>query len=176
MAAGLLPDGLTGVDRELEFEADKILSWDKSRAEVKSTDWYGILSPDQVRARLDREVYNQNGFPEPAIEEGLYRRAYNPLFGKRPKGRRTWPDLEYDARVGIAGNHRGYPDYTPRDPAGVVLPRDGYYWHLDRYQRSRIRSVMRKLPPHRQDARKVVKAILAEKYGVPTWVIARCLA
>ncbi|QAY04854.1 hypothetical protein SEA_NORM_72 [Mycobacterium phage Norm] len=39
---------------------------------------FGILLPDQLRMRYEREVYNRNGVADPAIESGIYHRAYNP--------------------------------------------------------------------------------------------------
>lgn len=47
-----------------------------------------ILSPDQLELREKREVHNGRGYPDPSIAQGLFRRAYNPNFGRRPTGRR----------------------------------------------------------------------------------------
>ena len=39
-----------------------------------------------------REVLNSNGFPDPSIRQGLYRRVYSPLAGSRP-GRRSSDEM-----------------------------------------------------------------------------------
>lgn len=72
----------SGVDPYLEEEADLILAEDRRRLgrSNESVDW---LSPGQLERRREREVYNKNGVPESHLYEGLFKRAYNPNFGKR---------------------------------------------------------------------------------------------
>jgi hypothetical protein len=50
------------------------------------------LSTEQLQLRYAREVYNSNGFPDPHVVSGLYRRAYNPLSGARPGKNRSSED------------------------------------------------------------------------------------
>lgn len=169
-----------GIDYHLEAEADKFLHADRMKARVTDRKQqgtvYDILSPEQLKLRAQKEVLTPN--IGTVVNHGVYRREYNPLFGRRPKRRSDPYDKpEYDARIPTTTtpySQLGWELYSPRDPAGVVLPRDGYYWHLDRYQRSRIRSLMRRVASDPK-AKHVVRHYLADHYGVPTWVISRCL-
>lgn len=73
----------SGIDYGLEAEANEWLR--KSREGVtKLSEKKDYLTEEQLALRWDREVPNGHGFPEAAICSGLYRRAYNPLAGKRP--------------------------------------------------------------------------------------------
>lgn len=72
-----------GTDYELEAQANEILR--KSREGVtKLSEKKDYLTEEQLNLRQEREVPNGHGFPEAHIIRGLYRREYNPLFGKRP--------------------------------------------------------------------------------------------
>jgi hypothetical protein len=75
----------TGTNYALEAEANELLR--KGREGVtKLSDKKDYLTEEQLALRWDREIPNGHGFPEAAIVSGLYRRAYNPLAGKRPSG------------------------------------------------------------------------------------------
>lgn len=72
-----------GFDWELEEQAAALLRADRLiNGGWKHSDW---LTDAQLQARQMREVFNKNGFPDENIMEGRVFRAYNPLFGTRPK-------------------------------------------------------------------------------------------
>lgn len=72
-----------GPDPYLEELADKILADDRrSRGRRKKSE-ETYLTPGQLGRRKFREVYNKNGFPEPHLYSGLFRRAYDPRVNKR---------------------------------------------------------------------------------------------
>lgn len=73
---------LIGVDPYLEEQADRILAEDRARRGAASKE-DGYLTDGQMDSRRQREVYNKNGVPESSLYSGLFRRAYNPLIGKR---------------------------------------------------------------------------------------------
>lgn len=76
-----------GTDVRLEEMADEILR--KNRAETtRSADNRPYLTDDQLRSRQAREVFNVNGFPDPSICQGLFRRAHNPAARARQSSRR----------------------------------------------------------------------------------------
>lgn len=84
-----------GVDWNLEEYADEMLA--QARREVprsQDDDPYEVLSVGQLDRRRSREIYNRNGFPEPHLYSGLYRRAYNPVMADRKRG--SWADAEGD--------------------------------------------------------------------------------
>lgn len=146
------------------LEADRRKSKDQSFASKQF--W---LTPDQLEMRLGREVYNSNGFPEAHIRQGIYGRAYNPLMGKRPGGKfDPYGTMGFDGRVphghDTMGNVWMGDQWYGRSPWWADSGNHG----LDRYQRCRIRAALRKArDPF------TVRAELAERYGVPTYVIAR---
>lgn len=72
---------MAGVDPYLEEQADKILAEDRKKNPENSDNDY--LTDGQMESRRQREIYNKNGFPESHLYSGLFRRAYNPLIGKR---------------------------------------------------------------------------------------------
>lgn len=74
---------LMGVDPYLEEQADKILADDRKRRGAKAASEDNYLTDGQMESRRQREVYNKNGVPESSLYNGLFRRAYNPLIGKR---------------------------------------------------------------------------------------------
>lgn len=87
-----LLDGLhTGVYAALEDQADAILREGRKGVTALS-EKKDFLTDEQLALRQKREVYNSNGFPDPSICQGLYRRAYNPLEGRRAKGKGTPSD------------------------------------------------------------------------------------
>lgn len=81
----------SGVDYKLEEEADRMLA--ESRRGVTSmsakTDY---LSKEQLALRQSKEVLNRQGAPDASFMSGMYRRAFNPLYGQRPKGKQTSDD------------------------------------------------------------------------------------
>lgn len=81
----------SGVDYRLEEDADRWLA--ESRRGVTSmsakTDY---LSKEQLALRQSKEVMNQNGVSDASLFIGMYRRAFNPLSGHRPSGRRSSDD------------------------------------------------------------------------------------
>jgi len=83
-----LGNAKAGVDYTLEERADALLA--QSRREhprSQDEDPYEVLSPGQMDRRRSREIYNKNGFPEPHLFAGLYRRAHNPkMFDRPPRG------------------------------------------------------------------------------------------
>lgn len=149
------------VEAVLERLADAILRWDRQRLPGKpygST--YGILLVDQLELRAFREMPvdpHSFDFGTP----GLYRRAYAPRRQRKPRGERT--DL-FDSRVGHHGSHAASrtdiwfildPEWAPRPPM-----------HLDRFQRSRIRRVLRNVPPGHARLRSLTRWTLAAQYGI----------
>lgn len=73
----------SGIFPTVEAEANEWLR--KGREGVtKLSDKKDYLTEDQMELRNDREIPNGHGYPEAAIRSGLYKRAYNPLAGKRP--------------------------------------------------------------------------------------------
>lgn len=74
---------MSGTNYELEAIANEWLR--KSREGVtKLSEKKDYLTEEQLTLRQNREVPNGHGFPEAHIISGLYRRAYNPMAGKRP--------------------------------------------------------------------------------------------
>lgn len=75
----------SGVDYSKESDADKLLA--KSREGVTALrDKRDFLTFDQLRLRTQKEVLNANGFSDESLMSGLFKRAYNPLAGSRPRG------------------------------------------------------------------------------------------
>lgn len=78
----------SGINYKLEAEADEMLR--QGRVGVtRLEDKKDYLSSEQLQLRYAREVYNANGFPDPRVVSGLYRRAYNPLANSRPGKNRS---------------------------------------------------------------------------------------
>jgi len=81
----------SGTNYALEAEADELLR--KGREGVtKLSEKKDYLTEEQLLLRQSREVPNGHGFPEAHLVSGLYRRAYNPLAGKRPSRRKMTDD------------------------------------------------------------------------------------
>lgn len=87
----LLDDLYTGVNSGLEEQANAILR-DGRRGVTALSEKKDYLTEEQLNLRQAREVLNSNGFPDPSIRSGLYRRVYSPLAGTRP-GRRPSDDM-----------------------------------------------------------------------------------
>lgn len=82
----LLDDLYSGVNSELEEQANAILR-EGRRGITALSEKKDYLTEEQLNLRQAREVLNSNGFPDPSIRQGLYRRAYSPLAGARPSRR-----------------------------------------------------------------------------------------
>lgn len=84
-----------GVDYDLEEYADELLAKARRlKPRSQDDDPYEVLSPGQIDRRRSREVYNKNGFPEPHLYAGIYRRAHNPNIVNRKKKRNNTEDLD----------------------------------------------------------------------------------
>ena len=82
----MLTRATSGVNYALEELADAILREGRKGVTALS-EKKDYLTPEQLALRQSREVPNGNGFPEAHIRSGLYRRAYSPTFGNRPRKR-----------------------------------------------------------------------------------------
>ena len=87
----MLDNLYTGTNSELEEQANAILREGRKGVTALS-EKKDYLTEEQLNLRQSREVLNSNGFPDPSIRQGLYRRAYNPLANVRP--RRHAPDQD----------------------------------------------------------------------------------
>ena len=74
----------SGDKNSIEEDAERILAVGRRNNGVDDVDLY--LSREQMILRKNKEVYSTNGVPDASLVSGLYRRAYNPEFGARPKG------------------------------------------------------------------------------------------
>tara|TARA_B100002051_G_scaffold122661_1_gene116835 strand:- start:255 stop:533 length:279 start_codon:yes stop_codon:yes gene_type:complete len=78
-----------GVNPDLEKKATRVLKHDRKVRGIKGvealSEEYAWLTEQQLMLREDREIGNRLGYPDPEIVSGVYWRAYNPLFGKRPQ-------------------------------------------------------------------------------------------
>lgn len=76
-----------GIDYVVEEQADDLLTASrKDNKRISDRDW---LTKEQLALRIQKEVYNENGFPDSSLVSGMYRRAYSPLAGRRPNGRKS---------------------------------------------------------------------------------------
>lgn len=73
-----------GVDYALEEQADALLSKSRKESPQSKDDPYQVLTAGQIERRQSREIYNKNGFPEPHLFAGLFRRRDNPKARSRP--------------------------------------------------------------------------------------------
>jgi hypothetical protein len=80
-----------GINTELEEQANAILR-EGRRGVTALSEKKDYLTEEQLNLRQAREVLNTNGFPDPSIRQGLYRRSYNPMSNARP--RRQWADQD----------------------------------------------------------------------------------
>lgn len=74
-----------GVAWELEEEADRILADYRREHPIISEEEYLVLSKGQMDRRSQKEILNKQSYPEAHLYSGLYKRAYNPNLGKRPR-------------------------------------------------------------------------------------------
>lgn len=72
-----------GVKLDLEEAANAILREGRKGVTALS-EKKDYLTDEQMALRQAREVLNTNGFPDPSIKQGLYRRTYSPMLGSRP--------------------------------------------------------------------------------------------
>jgi hypothetical protein len=76
---------ISGKNESIEDEANRLLA--RSREGITAlSEKRDFLSPDQLALRSAREVGNRNGFADESLKVGMFRRAFNPLFGQRPQG------------------------------------------------------------------------------------------
>jgi hypothetical protein len=87
----MLDDLYSGINSTLEEQANAILR-EGRRGITALSEKKDYLTEEQLNLRQAREVLNSNGFPDPSIRQGLYRRVYSPLAGSRP-GRRPSDDM-----------------------------------------------------------------------------------
>ncbi len=80
----LLDDLYTGVKSDLEEAANASLREGRKGVTALS-EKKDYLTDEQMALRQAREVLNTNGFPDPSICQGLYRRAYSAHTGTRPR-------------------------------------------------------------------------------------------
>ena len=161
-----------GEDPVLEIVALELLMSERRKGPTAIDAKKFWLTPDQLDMRRKREVLNKNGVPDSALIVGIYGRAYNPMMGRRPrKNQNIYQDSApaFEGRLSdlslVANN--GWTE--PWCPVKSAWWADHGTHHLDRYQRSRIRRAYWSAGSDRL----AVKAQLAEKYGVPPWVISR---
>ena len=84
------PMPLRSGDRHaVEEDINKLLADDRRSNPDTET---AILSGEQYMLRRSREVFNVNGVPDASLVSGLYKRAYNPLAGQRPSGKKASDD------------------------------------------------------------------------------------
>ena len=159
----------------LEIVAYEILAEDRRKGSKRIVDQQFWLSEEQLKMRHDREVYNKNGVAEASLYQGMYRRAYNPMMAhdSRPR-RKFWAnsDESLDPHFDVKRHGttpRANVSADPWCPARLPWWNDYGHHGLDRYQRCRIRRAYWSAGSQKL----AVKAQLAEKYGVPPWVISR---
>lgn len=87
----LLDNLYSGINSALEEQANAILREGRKGITALS-EKKDYLTEEQLNLRQAREVLNSNGFPDPSIRQGLYRRAYSPAMGNRP-GRRPSEEI-----------------------------------------------------------------------------------
>ena len=87
----LLDNLYQGINSDLEEQANAILR-DGRKGVTALSEKKDYLTEEQLNLRQSREVLNSNGFPDPSIRQGLYRRCYSPLAGSRP-GRRPSDEM-----------------------------------------------------------------------------------
>lgn len=77
----------SGVDYSVEERADRLLATGREGV-TALCDKRDYLTKDQLSLRAQKEVMNVNGISDESLMSGLFRRAYNPLAGHRPRGLR----------------------------------------------------------------------------------------
>jgi hypothetical protein len=78
----------SGTNFKAEDEADRLLA-EGRRGVTSMTDKTDYLSHEQLALRRAKEVFNVNGVSDSSLYHGLYRRAYNPMAGQRPRGNKS---------------------------------------------------------------------------------------
>ena len=73
-----------GIDFELEEAANALLREGRRGITALSAK-RDYLTDEQLALRQSREVLNITGVADESLYSGLYRRAFNPLAGKRPR-------------------------------------------------------------------------------------------
>lgn len=116
-----------GVDPELEEKADALLMRDRQEHRVGGyhlDDLNGWLSEEQLDRRRSREIHNSLGYVGDYLIHGLYRRAYNPLLGRRPTpknlalpGMDPWRQLLWETLGGDWAYHPGRMQYPANNIA-----------------------------------------------------------
>lgn len=89
-------DKSCGVAWDLEEEADRLLADYRREHPIISEEEYLVLSKGQMDRRSNKEILNKQSFPEAYLYSGLYRRAYNPQIGKRPRSGTTDKRMDQD--------------------------------------------------------------------------------
>lgn len=85
-----------GTAWDLEEEADRLLANYRREHPIISEEEYLVLSKGQMDRRAQKEILNKQSYPEAHLYSGLYKRAYNPNFGKRPRSGTTDKRMEQD--------------------------------------------------------------------------------
>lgn len=79
----------SGDDHACEEEAARLLAATREGVTALS-EKRDFLTRDQLRVRAMREVTNSNGVSDESLMSGMFRREFNPYFGRRPgKRQRT---------------------------------------------------------------------------------------
>lgn len=73
----------SGERNQLEEDTERLLAADRRNS--SSSDKTDYLSREQLILRQKKEVYNSTGIPDASLISGLYKRAYNPELGNRPR-------------------------------------------------------------------------------------------
>lgn len=81
----------SGVDYIVEEEADRLLA-EGRRGITALSEKRDYLTADQLRLRASREIANSTGVCDESLVSGIFRRCYNPMFGKRPGKHRSHDD------------------------------------------------------------------------------------
>ena len=75
----------SGTNYSVEEEANRLLA--VGREGVTSLkDKRDYLTEDQLALRASKEILNTQGVPDASLVSGLFRRAFNPNSGHRPRG------------------------------------------------------------------------------------------
>lgn len=90
------PNRTYGMDWDLEEEADRILADYRRKNPIISEEEYLVLSKGQMERRSQKEILNKQSYPEAHLYSGIYRRAYNPHMGKRPRSGTIDKRMEQD--------------------------------------------------------------------------------
>ena len=75
----------SGIDWELEEQADRLLADQRRSTTTKHTEMRDYLSVGQLERRMAREIYTSTGFPEESLYRGITKRAYYPPRDGAPR-------------------------------------------------------------------------------------------